>query len=51
MAIASSATTENDVVKRIGVRVKQRVQETKSGLLGAKTGVVEKSNDATEGGG
>jgi len=51
MAIASSAATENNVVKRIGIGVQQGVQETKSGLLGAKAGVVEKSDDTAECGG
>jgi len=51
MAITSSATTENDVVERIGVGVQQGVQETKSGLLGTKAGVIEKSDDATKCGG
>jgi len=51
MAIASGATTKNDVVERIRVGVQQGVQETESGLLGAKASVVEESDDATKGGG
>jgi hypothetical protein len=51
MTIASSATTEDNVVERIGVRVEQRVQETKSRLLGPQACVVKESDNSTEGGG
>jgi hypothetical protein len=51
MTIASSATTENNVVERIGVRVEQRVQETKSRLLGPQACVVKESDNSAEGGG
>ena len=48
VAIASGATTKNDVVERIGIGVQQGVQEAKSGLLGAKASVVEESDDTAE---